>query len=207
MFKTIKYVIVVLIVLFGLLLAIGYKACDLYDENSVLKGRDIEMTRQLEDKHAALKKLSTDNEKLIASLEQNRLKAEKAANEYTSAANEIKETFRTVGELKANAENDKALIVEMEIEINKRDEAINKLVLAIAEKGKEMRYMRNQYTALAIELRKTKLILEESAKLNILRAERIKALEKSLAKTRMGSSLRTGAIIGLAAVAVYGLVK
>lgn len=203
--KVISYAIPLVLVV-GLIFT-SYKACDLYDENSVLKGRDIELTKKFEENLSELQQLTSDNAILLAELEDGRRAAEEAARKYESAANEIRDTFRTVGELRANAENDKALIVELEIELNKRDETIGILVGAIEKFKEERSLMRKQYTALSVELNKTKQLLEESIELNILRADRIKQLEKSLAGSRMGSQLKTGAVIGLAAVVVYGLVS
>lgn len=207
MSKTIKYLISGIVLLVGFLIFTSYKACDLYDKNSILKGRDIELTKAFSETYGQLKVLQSDNTVLISALEESRIEAKEAAKKYETASTKIQDTFRTVGEMKANADNDKALIIEMEIEINKRDEAISKLGLAMAEKNKEISSMQRQYTALAIELRKTKSVLDESVKLNILRAERIKELEKSFAKSRFSGQLKTGVVIGLTALVVYGLVK
>lgn len=203
--KFLSYAIPILLALF--LIVSVYKSCNLYDEINVLKGRDIEQQRTIDEKTEELDILHENNEKLIARLDIARKEASDAASEYKAAADELKDGFKTVGELKANAENDKALITSLEIEISKRDEAISKLTLAYAQKTKEISIMTKQYSALAVELRKTRSLLNESTKLNILRADRIKALEKAVARKSISGTLKTGAIIGLSAAVIYGLVK
>lgn len=194
-------------VLVSLLVFATYRSCSLYDQNSVLKGRDIEMTAQLERAVVVLQKYKSNNVALFAQLEVQKKLATEAIEAANSAAETMVGEFRTIEYLKANTENDKALIVEMEIEINKRDELISKLTFTIAKQEKRYFTLNQQYNIIVKQLNLSDLVLQEYKKTVKLKDFRIKGLENSLKGIKFTSQIKTGVVVGLAAIVVYGLVK
>jgi len=193
---------------FAVLLFIStYRACNLYDKNSILKGKDEIITAQLNEAIESLNKFESDNLFLLAELKHHEEASTAAIEAANVATNAMQHGLRTVGELKANAENDKALIADMEIEINKRDELIGKLVFTI--KQQEQRYftLTQQYKIIERELDLTKLVVEEQLKVIEIKDLRIKGLEKSLGGLKFSGTIKGGLVLGLAAVVVYGLVR
>jgi len=207
MSKTTKYLIGACTILALLFVLTSYKTCQLYDKNSILKGKDKVLSSQLEEETKKRKVRERDIKMLIGKLEEER----RAKTSIIEAAKEItgamRNELRTVGELRANAENDKALITEMVLEIGKRDELIDKLVFTI--KTQEERYftLTQQYNVVIKELGLSNMAIESRDEIIVVKDHRIKGLEKSLKGVRFSSGIKTPIILGLAAAVIYGLVK
>lgn len=205
--KTIKCLVSGVVLLAGLLVFTSYRACRIYDENSILKGKDEILTIQLKDETAKRKIRERDIKMLLAKLDEERAERTVIINTAVNATKVMQSGLRTVGELEANAENDKALIFELKTEIGKRDELITKLVFTI--KTQEERYfgLTKQYNVVLKELGLADLFIKDQKDIILLKDTRIKGLEKSLKGIRFSSDVKTGVAVALAVAVIYGLVK
>ncbi len=206
MSKTIKYSLAGLAVLVALLVFIGNRSCKLYDKNSILKGNEEVLIAQLD---TAVNSLFTYQRENVALLTQLKIQEEMLTTVITKANNAAElmvSGFRTTEHLKANAENDKALIVEMELEIGKRDELIEKLFFTVKKQEERYFTLTETYRITKRELDLSEIAIEQFRETIAIKDLRIKGLEKSLKGIRFSSGIKTPVIVGLAAVVIYGLV-
>ena len=188
------------------LLLVGNRACNLYDENSVLKGRDEAMTAQLEIAVESLHQFRKENTALVTQLEIQRNLLTGVIEEAGEAAETMVAGLRTVEYLKANAENDKALIVEMEIELDKRDVLIEKLFFTIQRQETRYFTLNKRYTIAKREIDLADIAIQGFRESINIKDLRIKGLEKSLKGMRFAGQLKNGAIVAITLWVVYGLV-
>ncbi len=206
MSKTIKYLLAGLAALVALLVFIGNRSCKLYDENSILKGNEEVLVAQLD---TAVNSLFTYQRENVALLTQLKIQGKMLTTVITKANNAAElmvSGFRTAEHLKANAENDKALIVEMEMEIGKRDELIEKLFNTVKKQEERYFTLTETYRITKRELDLSEIAIEQFRETIAIKDLRIKGLEKSLKGIRFSSGIKTPVIVGLAAVVIYGLV-
>jgi len=207
MSKTTKYLIGVCTILTLFLVLTSYRTCQLYDKNSILKGNEEILVAQLNGAVKSLYKFRDEHVALLTQLKIQEEMATEAIDAATEATGTMVEGLRTVEHLKANAENDQALIAEMVLEIGKRDELIDKLVFTI--KTQEERYftLTEQYRITKQELKLSAFTIEKYQDTIEIKDLRIKGLERSLRGVRLSSGIKTPIILGLAAAVIYGLVK
>ena len=188
-----------------------YKACRLYDEKSIWKGR----TEQWETQYKALEKTSTTEigrltnvikeqtveiqnilNQPIPELEENKtlkqeLKKLQVINNTLIDSPAIIKNLKKQNEIKDN------LIGNLEFTITQKDTQLIQLNLSWEKKYEAQLNISNNYKAL----------WEETLKGNELEKNLVKSLEKDLKQIRFMSNVKSGVVIGLAAVVIYGLVK
>ena len=193
--------------LVGFLIFSAQRACSTHDENSVLKGQAIELTKQLDAQKVLLgnsrkanTELQTEMDTAIASLEE-------AITATAETINTLNGRIRQLRETRVELTDPEPIILNLEEQIETQGEIISNLQFTIAKKDDQIFSLTKKHISerdLRIEVEKA---FDMVYNVNVIRMLQIEELEKKLRGTRFMSKVKTGAVIGLAVAVVYGLVK
>jgi len=205
--KTSLIFIIGIVVLIGLLIFSGIRACNLYDKNSILKGRAIELTKQLDTQKELLGNSKKANDELQAEMDEAIVSSEEA---ISTTAETNKSLNRHISQLLATRVQlieHESIILNLEEQIGTQSKIISNLEFTIVKKDEQIFSLTKKY----ISERDLRISVETAFGLanEVIRVSdlRIKGLETKLRGVRFTGKIKTGVVIGLAAAVVYGLVK
>jgi len=199
--------IICAIVLIGLLIFSGMRACDLYDKNSILKGQAIELVKQLDNQKKLLVNSKKANAELQVEMDAVIVSSEEAISATAETINTLNGRIRQLRETRTQLTDPEPIILNLENQIKIKDEIISNLNFTIAKKDEQIFSLTKKYISernLRIDVEG---VLGKASELIQVSDLRIKELERKLRSTRFMSNVKTGAVIGLAVAVIYGLVR
>jgi len=195
------------IVLMGLLIFSGIRACNLYDKNSVLKGQAIELVKQLNNQIRLLDNAKVRNADLQTEMDAIIASSEEAISAVAETNNALNRQISQLRETRDQLIEPQSIILNLEEQIETQGKIISNLEFTIVEKDKQIFSLTKKYISERDLRIDTEKALEQATKVIQVSDLRIKGLETKLRGVRLGSKIKTGAIVGITAVVIYGLVK
>ena len=199
--------IICAIVLVGLLIFSGMRACNLYDKNSVLKGQAIELTKQLDTQKKLLDNAKVRNTDLQVEMDAVIVSSEEAISATAETNNALNRHISQLRETRTQLTGLESIILNQDEQIETQGKIISNFKFAMGKEDDRFFSMTKKY----LSERKLRIDVEETldtadAYIYVIDL-RIKGLEKRLRGIRFGSKIKTGIVIGMIGVVVYGLVK
>ena len=183
------------------------KSCNLYDENSVLKGK-YETYQALAKEHTKLMQAAiAEQEKKIKELEQKQTIYEESIKKKEGQIANLHGTTAELEKKRRELTDKDAIIANLDTQVAAWKEKFSLAQSVIEEKDKIIFNLTEKYDAQVTISNSYKLQFEEGQKLNQIAELRIQSLEKELRISKFtGKIARAGTLI-LAGLVVYTLVK
>lgn len=194
------------IALIGLLIFSGMRACNLYDKNSILKGQAMELARQLNNQKQLLIESKKDNTDLQTRMDGILVSSEEAISTNTETINTLNGHIGRLRAVRTQLTDSEAIVANLGEQIETQDEIISTFQFTIIEKDKQIFALTKKYISERDLRIDTEKALEKAMEVIQISNLRIKGLETKLRRIRFTGKLKTGVIVGLVAVVIYGLV-
>jgi len=200
-------VVACIIIFIGFLIFSTQRACDIYDENSILKGQAIELVKLLDSQKKLLIKSKENNTKLQDEMDEIIATSEEAISEVAEINNALNRNMNQLHEAKVKLTDSESIILNLEEQVETQSKIIINLEFTLVKKDEQIFALTKKYISERNLRIDTEKAFEQCNKVIQINNLRIKGLEKKLKSTRFMSNVKSGAMIGLISLVIYGLVK